>query len=434
MEKKPLQTTVFMREHGKGLVKKWRACVGAGTASHGLRAEWQRQFEVTVAQCGFEHARLSDWGKPDMKDARETDALCDFLCDHNIAPIVRLSAGDSVDLNGFARHAISRYGAKRVHNWKFETPHTKGFEQKAKLLKTVDSSLSVGVVVPIPARGLRSRESGKPPRQNCGFVGDPGEREAFFPIAHAADSGLKGLMQSPCVAGLKSAAANKDVDFAVLSGSVDSVEDKTYTRVMEALAKLQGLPLHLDGIDAAHKQEDALTDAVALTKRHLGLDSTDGKMSPLQSLSLVSFSGICRQGAYLVDDFGVRQPSGHAFRMMDLLYDNELDRGKGYIVTKNERGKVCAMAWSDSANPDSLEITGLAPYEKLMLETLDAEHGFAYMTWRQMGCPASPTRYQAQALRQAALATDVKFCRADSRGVFSLPLPKGEPTIMLLKA
>ena len=371
--------TVHLRDKGTPLKKKWRECVGAGTAQKGLHADWQRQFEITVAQCGFERARLSDWNKLDSDDMRETDALCDFLTDMSVSPIIRMQAGGAADnLEGFARHAIARYGARRAHSWKFEAVYNKTFEQKALALKGVDPFLQVGAVTAV----LQAERRGAP----------------------------------------------KNADFLVINGPIETLEDKSVNRVLDMLDKLPKMPVHWDGVNTPHAPEDGLKDALTLTRRHLS-----GGL-PLDSLSLVSFSGICKQGAYLVDDSGVRQPSGHAYRMMDTLGSEELLRGGGYLVTKDKNGKARAMAWTDASNPDSIEITGMAPFERLMIETLDAQHGFAYPTWCQMGKPKSPTRYQAQALRQAALQTDVRFARADSKGSYTMELPKDKNMITLLKA
>jgi hypothetical protein len=368
--------TIQLREHGVPLKKKWRACVGAGSAVKGLRADWQRQFGMAIQQCGFERARLGGWNLLDREDVREADALCDFLTDLTIAPIVRLDAHDgSEDLEAFARHAIARYGARRAHTWRFEIPLNDEFEKRARTLKSTDAELNVGALTTPSQLG-------------------------------------KGELPA-------------DADCVVLAGSPD---ESSLSHIRDKLGELsESLSVHWDGVASAHPIEKGLRDAVLLTKQHLS-----GGL-PVDSLSLVSFSGICGAGAYLVDGWGVRQPSGHAHRMMDALGDEEIERGGGYIITRDEQGSVRALAWTDASNPDEVEIAGFAPHSKLMIETLDGEHGWAYPTWRQMGCPKLLGRYQAQALRQAALRTDVTWARADEHGRFRWKLPKTEDSIILLK-
>ena len=365
-----------LRERGIPLKKKWRACVGAGSAQKGLRADWQRQFGVAVAQCGFERARLSGWNKLNRRDAKETDALCDFLTDLSISPIVRLDAKDAAeDLESFARHAIARYGAKRIHNWRFEIPLNDNFAKRADALKSADAYICVSAVTTLS----RLAKDGVPRRADSVVLQGPPDDKALAKIS--------------CV--------------------LESLDDNIST--------------HWDGVSASHRMEDGVRDAVRMTRRHLSAGF------PLDSLSLVSFSGICGEGAYLVDDCGVRQPSGHAYRMMETLGDEEIGRGKGYIVTRGKNGCIRALAWTDPLSPNELSIAGLTPGSKLMIETLDADHGWAYPTWRQMGSPGSLTRYQAQALKQAALRTDVKWVKADDEGKLRWKLPTGEDAIVLLR-
>jgi len=348
--------------------------VGAGSAAKGLRADWQRQLGMAVQQCGFERARIHGWHMLDLADEKETDALCDFLTDLGIAPIVRLDdRGKSENLESFSRHIIARYGARRAHKWRFEIPMNKSFEPRATHLKNTDRSLSVGVVT-------SASKLGRPPP--------------------AADS-------------------------VVVAGVADDDELKRVRDTLDALEVEK--TVHWDGVSSVHAPENGLSDAIALTRRYLS-----GGL-PVDSLSLVSFSGMCGAGAYLVDDWGVRQPSGHACRMMDTLGAEELDRGRGYIITRDGQGCARALAWTDADGGDEIELAGMPPCARFMIETLDAAHGWAYPVWRQMGCPKSLSRYQAQALRQAALRTGVEWVRADGDGRLRLRGPVDEDRIVLVK-
>jgi xylan 1,4-beta-xylosidase len=173
--------------------------------------------------------------------------------------------------------------------------------------------------------------------------------------------------------------------------------------------------------------EDSLHSALLLPQMHL----TCGGL--VNSLSLASFSGICGEGAYMIDAYGIQQPSSHAYRMLDALGETELARGAGWVLTRDGQGHIRAMAWSDPDNEPALLITGLRPNTRLMRERLDETHGWAYPVWQQMGCPRSLSRYQAQALRHAALHTDITWMQTDAQGNLTWNLPAQGAALMLLK-
>ncbi|GHU73099.1 hypothetical protein AGMMS49992_10620 [Clostridia bacterium] len=371
--------TINVRSRSAPLPKKWRACVGAGEALDGLRADWQRQFSMAVRNSAFEHARLSGWRQLDARCSREIDALCDFLSDHNISPVMRLDARETGDsssegLDTFARHVIARYGANRTHKWRFEIPFNRRFASRTDALKHVDPGLNVGAL--ISAEKLRKS-----------------------PI----DS-----RETPS-------------DFIVISGETDSA-----ARVSKLLDALDpSIPVHWDGIRKAHTAADGLKDAIALTQRFMASDSQ------FDSMALASFSGLCGAGAYLIDDWGVAQPTAHAYRMMDTLGGEEIARGPSWIITRDAQDRVVALAWYDPAAPTLLDIANMRPYTRIMLETVDRDHGWAFPVWQQMGHPESLARHQVQALRQASQMTCVAWARTNETGSFKLELPRTESIILL---
>src|SRR2546423_6696856 len=80
----------------------FKACVGAGRANEGLRADWQRQLAYVHEQCGFTYIRMHGLLCDDMGVYREDkdgtpqynwqyiDELYDFLHRIGMKPFVEL--------------------------------------------------------------------------------------------------------------------------------------------------------------------------------------------------------------------------------------------------------------------------------------------------------------------------------------------------------
>ncbi|MDR1263193.1 MAG: hypothetical protein LBK46_06865 [Oscillospiraceae bacterium] len=375
-----------MNSPSKKLKRKWRACVGAGEAADGLRADWQNQFCMAARKCAFERARISGWNRLDARYSREIDALCDFLTDLNISPVARLNDNDACEnLDSFARHVIARYGAKRAHSWRFEIPYNSKFVKHAQKLKRMDPDLSAGALI-----------TGGSPRRIMSERG-----------------GLSG-----------GAPGGSKPDFIVIGG------DQEYaTRLRREIDEMNlDIPVHWDAVCETHSAEEGLRDAIALTRRYLAGDALS---EPLDSMALASFSGLCGAGAYLIDNWGVQQPAAHAYRMLDALGDELVERGDGWALTRDMLGRMTALAWYEPDSPKEVLLKGMRPYSRMMIETLDSGNGWAYSVWRRMGMPDSLARHQVQALRQAAQNTCVSWSRTNEDGIFSLELPRAESIVLI---
>jgi hypothetical protein len=363
--------------------------VGAGEATDGLRADWQNQFSMAARNCAFERARISGWDRLDARFTREIDALCDFLADLNISPVARLSASEPCEnLDTFARHVIARYGAKRARQWRFEIPHNSRFVRYAQTLKRMDPDLCAGALVTAGPRRL---------------LGDRG--------------GLSAALASHPPAGPKP-------DFIVVSGAPGGA-----SRSGLDVGELDtGLPVHWDAVCEEHAPRDGLADAIALARRYLGGGRA---LESLDSMALASFSGLCGAGAYMIDGWGVQQPAAHAYRMMDALGDELAAQGPNWVLTRDMLGRMIALAWYEPDAPGNAVFDGMRPYSRVMVETLDAGHGWAYPVWRQMGTPESLSRHQVQALRQAAQGTRVSWSRTNEEGQFLFETPASESIVLV---
>jgi len=363
-------------EAGTPLPKTWRACMGAGTAQAGLRADWQRQLGQVVQQCGFQGARMTGLGPLGQQGWQALDMLGDYLTELEVLPVWRVNGPEGpFELASLIRHCIARYGVGRVRSWRFEMPTDERYGLRRQALKSLDDRLSVGVALPL--------------------------------------SRLRRFLQ------------DQEADFLTVCGAPDVGQFQQARRILAAAGR--ALPLHWDAVRAAYGMDDALHMALRLAQLHLAC------AVPAESLALSSFSGLCNEGAYMIDAYGVQQPSGHAYRMLSALGDTELARGPGWVTTQNAQGRIRALAWTDPSNPLSLQLSGFRPGARVMTETLDAAHGWAYPVWRQMGCPEVLSRYQAQALRHAALHTDVFWHQADLQGRLEWRMPGPGDALVLLK-
>lgn len=136
----------------------FNACVGAGRANEGLRADWQQQLAYVRKECGFKYIRMhgllcDDMGvyKEDNKGNPEynymyVDALFDYLESIGMKPFVELGFMPSALASGnqtifwwrgnvtppkdykkwsdliknLVQHFTKRYGAAEVKTWYFE--------------------------------------------------------------------------------------------------------------------------------------------------------------------------------------------------------------------------------------------------------------------------------------------------------------------------
>jgi xylan 1,4-beta-xylosidase len=128
--------------------------------------------------------------------------------------------------------------------------------------------------------------------------------------------------------------------------------------------------------------------------------------------------------------------------MLNNLGDRELHREEGCIVTTHSAsGQVTALLYhyppevlaaapisrgsrtvaeqtlaTGSKREANLRISGLKPGASFVIETLDADHGFALRGWQAMGSPEPPTREQIALLRAQAMATATELVHADTSG------------------
>jgi xylan 1,4-beta-xylosidase len=176
--------------------------------------------------------------------------------------------------------------------------------------------------------------------------------------------------------------------------------------------------------DCAHDYVPAATYIVKTNLESSGL---------VDSLSYWTFTDVFEEGGAgdsiyhggfgMINFQGIVKPAYHAYRFLNMLGDEELARGDGYIVTKNsDNNSICALLYnypelekksipmSPYPNRDiaertqasgedkeiNLVFTSLTPGVMYVAETLDESNGNAIKVWKKMGCPEPPDRIQTK--------------------------------------
>ena len=187
----------FKKEAGR-LNSMFNACIGAGRANEGLRADWQQQLAYVKEQCGFQYIRMHGLLTDDMAvyttDSKGqpqynfmyVDVLFDFLHSIGMKPFVELGFMPNALASGpetifwwkgnvtpprdydkwaglvenLVRHFEERYGEEAVKTWYFEVwnepnlspgfwtgsqaDYFKLYQYAAKAVKKVNKAYRVG--------------------------------------------------------------------------------------------------------------------------------------------------------------------------------------------------------------------------------------------------------------------------------------------------
>jgi xylan 1,4-beta-xylosidase len=164
------------------------------------------------------------------------------------------------------------------------------------------------------------------------------------------------------------------------------------------------------------------------------------------SLSYWTFTDVFEEGGAgdkifhggfgMINYQGIVKPLFHAYRMLNQLGDELLQKEDGMIVTRHSKtkkiiallyhyppemkeavgGDVTAVANMGSPKNFSIHLTSVNSQSNFTIETLDKQNGFAYATWENMGKPEPPTREQTKQLKIAAMATKKESAKADAKG------------------
>ncbi len=195
---------------------------------------------------------------------------------------------------------------------------------------------------------------------------------------------------------------------------------------------------------------DFLQAATYVTKANLeGIGTVD-------SLSYWTFTDVFEEGGCgdtvfhggfgMINLQGIVKPTFRAYRFLNALGDELIGKFAAGIVTRcSKTRKLSAIAYhyppempqtvlasfdsGDKASetlalgkPEQLnvELTGLKPGLKILVETLDKQNGNALAGWEKLGEPDNLSREQTRLLREQAAAIKKETFTTDAKGNFKL--------------
>jgi xylan 1,4-beta-xylosidase len=511
----PLQVNVDTSASGRAIDRYWTRCVGAGRANEGLRANWLEQLKLCVDQCGFQYLRFHGLFHDDMFVYREQnsqpvynwqyiDELFDRMLAIGIRPFVELTffpkdiAHDEGTfawwrghgtppkdftrwaeiISNFIKHCQSRYGKDEVRKWYFEAwnePNLEGFwngtqqqffemyKAVATAIKKIDPQLRVGGPSTSsfhPDEAVYQQLARKKDISAKDYIGVESKGPwivDFLAYCEKENLAVDFVASHPYPTSYPIDSAGNHLE---VSRPVSSTkEDILWLRKAMSKTRYANAEIHLTEWSSSPSISDYAHDfpqeAAYIVKVNLDC------IGLAQSLSYWTFTDVFEEaggaptvfsgGFGLVNFQGIVKPSFHAYRMLNLLGDEELHREEGCIVTKNRNtGQVSALLYNyplevlaspplSKNNPKIAEETlamgssriaqlhfrGLKPHLSYVVETVDAQHGFAYRDWQAMGSPEPPTREQTAELRKKAIATKKVEIKVDASGElhWSVELP-----------
>jgi xylan 1,4-beta-xylosidase len=163
-------------------------------------------------------------------------------------------------------------------------------------------------------------------------------------------------------------------------------------------------------------------------------------------------------GFGLVNYQGIVKPAFHAYRFLNQLGEEEVYRADGFLATRTTlggrlRAVLCHFPAQHADAPPfarsfeaaertlafgalirrEIEIRDLPPNTAYLVETVDAQHGFALRQWQAMGSPSSPTSDQISLLRDFAWNTHRQIVTVNKDGSLRLNLHLEPWAVALLR-
>jgi xylan 1,4-beta-xylosidase len=449
----------------KGMLpKSLNACVGAGRANEGLRADWQRQLKIVHEECGFTYIRfhglLSDdmgvyfedkKGKP-AYNWQYIDELFDFLQSIGMKPFVEigfmpgaLASGSKTifwwrgnvtppkdekkweDLiKALLSHWTQRYGEKEVASWYFEVwnePNLKDgfftgtqqdyfnlYKETASAIKSVSANYRVG--------GPATAGNAWVPEMINFCV----QQKVPIDFISTHDYGVKqGFLDENGNSG------------TVLSQDRNQVADDMLGSKKQILnSAMPDLELHYTEWSASYTPSDPIHDSYHEAAYIL---NTVKRAAPgVNSMSYWTFTDIFEEagprttpfhgGFGLMNYQDIKKPAYYAFKYLNELGSAELQCvDPGAFVCKDTKGGVQALIWNftidhpgDSVNnqvfykrilpakpaaPVRLRLQGLQPGNyHLSVYKTGYGNNDPYSAYAKMGSPEQLTVQQVAMLKQ----------------------------------
>mgnify|MGYP003382052872 CR=1 FL=1 len=439
----------------------FNACVGAGRANEGLRADWQQQLARAHTECGFRYIRFHGLLADDMgiyfEDAKGNpiynfqymDVLFDYILSIGMKPFVEL---------GFMPNALAS-GTKTIFWWRGNVTPPKDYSKWAGLVR----ALTQHVTDRYGAEEVKSWyfEVWNEPNLDIFWAGT--QQEYFTLYRHSAEA-IKSVNRAYRVGGPATAGAawvpemitfahttRLPLDFVsthsygVKAGYVDeygqngTVLDKDPWSVSRDILRsrteitaspMPDLELHYTEWSSSYTPADPIHDSYH--EAAYILDRIRKAGTAVQSMSYWTFTDIFEEpgprttpfhgGFGLLNYQGIAKPAYHAFAFMNKLGGTELATTDSTSwVTRSADGGVQLLLWDftnthpgDSVNDQvyylrdlpakpkgkvRIELTGVpAGSYTLELSQIGYRVNDAYSTYLSMGRPAQLTRAQVETI------------------------------------
>lgn len=467
-----------IKEKGEYIRHPWSSCISVGQACEGLRTNWVKQLTVAVKECGFRYIHLNGLLSDNMFVYYEEegisyynwqyiDSLFDSILESGIRPFVEL---------GYMPYDLAS-GNQTIYWWKGNITPPKDYQRWANLIYALLKHW-------VERYGMHEllkwyfevwSEANHPNLWG-------GTKEDYFELFRVTVETLKGIHQRLRIGGPSIQLGTQSINFnenaiwlseflafcALHQLQLDFISIHTYGAIHEEIdqfrevianSEYKSVKLHItefcssdshrdyshDGLPMAaylvHQNLSVMKQVHSLSYRGLSDMSEDVKGPPK------SFHG----GMGLINMQGIKKPSFHAYRMLNLLGTSLIKKEEGYVITKTAEGKVRALFYN---YPEELKVnlpSSIYPYQEvakeieqlgekrkldmtlhnlnpesnLIVEIMDMKHGDVIRRWRAMGSPAVLALYEVKELKDLAERTLKLFFTVDEDGTatiqFTLP-------------
>jgi xylan 1,4-beta-xylosidase len=441
----------------------FNACVGAGRANEGLRADWQEQLAVAHRECGFRYIRMHGLLTDDMGVYREdADGLPEYnfqYVDQLIDAIVRIGMKPFIEL-GFMPEALAS-GRKTIFWWRGNVTPPKDYDKWAGLVEALTLHLTERYGVDEVKTWYF--EVWNEPNLDGFWAGSQDQYYSLYKYSVAA---IKGVNKKYRVGGPATAGAawvpetiafckknTLPLDFisthsyGVRQGYLDEhgntgtvldrdpmslSRDVLQSRDQITHSAMPGIELHYTEWSASYTPTDPIHDsyheaAYILQKlRQVG--------DAAQSMSYWTFTDIFEEagprftpfhgGFGLMNYQGIRKPAFYAFSFLNRLGDTELVCSDSCTwACQSRNGDLQILFWDftitlpkDSVNNQAYYIRDLPSHSKgqtgvringvqpgtysLSISRIGYRVNDAYSTYITLGRPAQLTPAQVAAIKQ----------------------------------
>lgn len=484
----------FQQEQGE-MNKMFKACIGAGRANEGLRADWQRQLLITKQECDFKYIRMHGLltddmgvykidrdGSP-MYNFQYIDVLYDYILEIGMKPFVELGFMPSALASGeqtifwwrgnvtppndykkwedlirnLVQHWTNRYGQEEVKTWYFEvwnepnlTPgfwsgtqeeYFKLYKHAALAVKSVHAGYKVGG--PATAGAAWEPEMIEFCRKNNVPID--------FISAHSYGVDV-GFLDEFGGTGTR------------LSKNEWSVsQDVIQSRKEISESKMPDLELHYTEWSSSYTPADPLHDSYHEAAYILNKIKQVGNAA--NSMSYWVFTDIFEEagprftpfhgGFGLMNTQGIKKPAYHAYAFMNKLGDTELKNSDSASwACKNENGDFQLLLWDythtlpDSINNQDYYIRDLPAKDKgkvtihatgipegnyhLEIYRIGYKHNDPYTAYYQLDKPSQLTKRQVEILKKLSSGEPESSELIHISGNFNQELPLLENDVYLI--